>query len=242
MNDLLRRAIAHARLTQAEVADLVGVDTKTVRRWLAGRTPYPRHRASLVQILGVNEADLWPDLPMRVEHPEFRTPEIVAAYPHRWAVPRTVWQQLFEGARVQIDILAYAGLFLAEDSGLLNTLADRARAGVTVRILLGNPESRRIAERGEAEGVGDAMAAKIRNALVLYQPIREIDGVELRLHDTTLYNSIYRADDELLANPHILGVPAAQAPVLHIRDTGSDGMFTTYTTSFEAVERTIVDI
>jgi hypothetical protein len=44
-----------------------------------------------------------------------------------------------------------------------------------------------------------------------------IPGVELRLHTTTLYNSIYRFDGDMLVNAHAYGSPAAQSPVLHLR-------------------------
>ena len=37
-------------------------------------------------------------------------------------------------------MLVYAGLFLAEDAALQKILADKARAGVRVRVLLGDPE------------------------------------------------------------------------------------------------------
>ena len=43
------------------------------------------------------------------------------------------------------------------------------------------------------------------------------DGVELRLHDTPLYNSIYRFDDEMLVNVHAYGILAAYTPVMHLR-------------------------
>src|SRR5260370_8282742 len=69
---------------------------------------------------------------------------------------------------------------------------------VRVRILLGDPESPEVAERGDDEGVGDAMAAKIRNALVMYQALRRIDGGEIRFHRPVLYNSIYRPADHPL--------------------------------------------
>jgi hypothetical protein len=58
-------------------------------------------------------------------------------------------------------------------------------------------------------------------------------GVELRLHDTILYNSIYRADDDLLINAHVYGRPAAHAPVLHLRRSRDNGMAATYIASFE---------
>jgi DNA-binding transcriptional regulator YiaG len=43
-NEQLRTAITGVGLSLEEFADIVQVDVKTVRRWLAGRTPYSRHR------------------------------------------------------------------------------------------------------------------------------------------------------------------------------------------------------
>lgn len=139
------------------------------------------------------------------------------------------------GARAEIGILAYAGLFLAEDTGIMRVLAQRARDGVAVRILLGDPDGACVAERGSDEGVGESMAAKIRNALVHYRALREVAGVEIRLHDTVLYNSVYRADDDLLVNPHAYGIAASHAPVLHLRRTEDGDMASTYLESFERV-------
>ena len=60
------------------------------------------------------------------------------------------------------------------------------------------------------------MAAKVRNALALFRPLTLSRNVELRLHQAILYNSIYRADDQLFVNQHTYGIPAAHAPVFHI--------------------------
>ncbi|MFB4308945.1 XRE family transcriptional regulator [Actinomadura sp. GTD37] len=235
MNDLLRRALADADLTESGVAARLGVDPKTVHRWVAGRVPYPRHRARIASLLGRDEGELWPHVTVRSVRIDPPAVEILDIYPHRWAVPRPVWQQLFQRAHDEIGVLAYAGLFLAEDTGILRVLADRARVGVCVRILLGDPDGTCVAERGSDEGVGESMAAKIRNALVHYRGLRALDGVEVRLHDTVLYNSMYRADDDLLINPHAYGIAASHAPVLHLR-RGEDGdMASTYLESFERV-------
>lgn len=86
-------------------------------------------------------------------------------------------------------------------------MAEKGRAGVTVRITLGDPDGPHATERGE-EGIGDAMAAKIRNALTLYRPLGEVENIGIRLHRTVLYNSIYTADDRLLVNQHTYGTPA----------------------------------
>ncbi|MFG2014204.1 hypothetical protein [Actinomadura geliboluensis] len=79
------------------------------------------------------------------------------------------------------------------------------------------------------------MAAMIRNALVRYRALRDVDGAEIRLHDTVLYNSIYRADDNLLINPHAYGIAASHAPVLQLRRSGDGDMSSTYLESFERI-------
>ncbi|WP_312847187.1 hypothetical protein [Microbispora sp. KK1-11] len=114
-------------------------------------------------------------------------------------------------------------------------LGEKAAAGARVRILLGDPDSPEVAQRGADEGIDDGMAAKIRNVLVLYRPIRGLKGVEIRLHRTVLYNSIYRGDDQLLVNTHVYGVPAGNAPVLHLRKVLGGDMVATYVDSFERV-------
>ncbi|GAB3972367.1 hypothetical protein GCM10029978_049320 [Actinoallomurus acanthiterrae] len=72
--------------------------------------------------------------------------------------------------------------------GITRILAEKAHAGVPVRISLGNPDSPHVAERGATEGVDEAMAAKIRNSIVLYQSLRDLGGVGL--HQTILYASL----------------------------------------------------
>lgn len=226
----LRRALAGARLRDIDVAKTLGVDPKTVQRWLGGRLPQPRHRWGLADLLSLHEYDLWPHL---AGVPSIG-PEIYATYPHRGSVPRDVWRQLYHSAEQHIDILVYSGLFLAEDVEMIRLLGDKPQAGVAVRIILGDPDSPHVSQRGAEEGIHSAMAAKIRNAIVLYRPLAT-SGVQIRLHSTVLYNSIYRADGEMLINQHIYGIAAAYAPVLHLRRQGDDDVFSTYVASFERV-------
>lgn len=233
-NESLLRALTVARLRDDDVAARLEVDPKTVQRWIAGRVPRPHSRRALAGMLGVDEIDLWPQL-RRSLAGDGRPGEVVAVYPHRSSVPTRVWRGVFESAQQEIGVLAYSGLFLAEDLGVLRLLGEKARVGVRVRILLGDPEGPHVSRRGEDEGIGDALAAKIRNALALYRPLRDVEGVEIRLHRTTLYNSIYFGDDEVLVNPHVYGLTAASAPVMHLRATSDDGMLRTYFDSFERV-------
>ena len=142
---------------------------------------------------------------------------------------------MFENAKREIGVLVYSGLFLSEDAGIQRIFRNKADDGVRVRILLGDPDSETVAQRGADEGVDDVQAAKIKNALVMYRPLRDIDGIEFRLHRTVLYNSIYRCDDQLLVNTHIYSFTAAQAPVLHLRRAAGGGMVSTYLESFDRV-------
>ncbi len=97
-----------------------------------------------MSLVGRDEAELWPQLAMADVRTASPTIGVLATYPHRWAVPCPVWQRLFQSARYEIGILAYAGLF-AGDMGIMRALAERACDGVSVRILLGDPDGTCIA-------------------------------------------------------------------------------------------------
>lgn len=232
MNESLRQAMLRARLREDDVAARLGVDPKTVRRWLSGRVPYPSSRAALADLVGADEADLWPDVggPLTGRS---RPEELAAVYPHRWAIPRNVWTHFFESAEQEIGILAYSALFLAEDAGLLGIIGDKACNGVRVRIALGDPDGSSVTLRGQEEGIGDAMAAKVRNALMLYREALKSQNVEIRLHQTTLYNSIYRAGSQVFVNQHAYGIPASHSPVYCYRESENGDMTAAYLKSLE---------
>ncbi|MCM4085153.1 XRE family transcriptional regulator [Paractinoplanes hotanensis] len=233
MNQPLARALRGAGLDAVDVAAQLGVDPKTVDRWLAGRMPYPRHRAALARLTGWMLRDLWPELPAQVI-PDMQADEVRIVYPYRSAVPADAWSRLFAQAQEEISILAYSALFLAEDLAASTILCNKATAGVRVRLALGQPDGAHVADRSAEEGVGGGMSARIHNALVGFSRLIEA-GAELRLHDTVLYNSVYRADGEALINTHIYGRQASHAPVLHLRIRSDIGMAATYLDSFERV-------
>ncbi|MFJ9556162.1 XRE family transcriptional regulator [Nocardiopsis sp. NPDC101807] len=231
MNAALRKALAAAQLTETDVAAHLGVDPKTVRRWLSGQRPYPRHRWALADLLQADADDLWTQ---NSQEDEARTPasdHVQRVYAHRWQVPREVWWDLFNSAEQEIGILVYSGLFLADDAGILGLLEARAKKGVSVRILLGDSESQTVRRRGEEEGIGETMAARANNALLLFRTLLSIDGVEIRTHSTILHNSLYLTEKKLMVNHHAYGIPAAKSPIFEINRT-NQGMDFTYRRSF----------
>lgn len=236
-NERLRDALLQKGLTPQAVAADVGVDPKTVERWITlGRTPYRRHRHRLAALVRERETYLWPDALGNGGQAQVDESEIVHVYSHRASVPLDLWMRLFNDAERSIDVLVYSGLFLTDQIPQLGAfLRRKAESGVSIRVLLGDPACPAVAARGEEEGVGDAQAAKVRNALVHYEGAAEIPGVAVHLHSSTLYTSIYRFDDEMLVNTHVYGFPGGHAPVMHLRELGAGILFQTYTESFEKV-------
>lgn len=235
-NERLRAALLERGITPDQLAVAVEVDAKTIERWITkNRTPYRRHRYAVAAVLKVEESYLWPDAISPEQAAGASESEIINVFPHRWAVPNDMWRRFFESAEEELGVLVYSGLFVSEDMGIQRVFRHKADAGARVRILLGDPESAQVAQRGSDEGVDEAMAAKIKNALVMYRPLRGLDGIEFRLHDKILYNSIYRADDQFLINTHIYGFTASHAPVLHLRKVAGGSMVSNYLDSFERV-------
>ena len=236
-NERLRQAMGGAGLGPVELAEYAQVDPKTVERWVSiGRVPHRGHRRAVARRLQVGEATLWPTASTDDWASRTAGGEVVEVYAHRSAIAGDLWRAFLDGATARLDVLAFAGLFLPEQTyGLPELLAKRASDGVSIRILLADPDSKAVQVRGTEEGIGDAVAIKSRNAAQLYRPLADTTGVEVRLHATTLYTSIYRVDDEMIANPHILGLPGAQAPALHLRRLAAGGLFDTYAAMYERV-------
>jgi hypothetical protein len=244
-NDRLRDGLLKAGLTPVALAEHLGVDPKTVERWITqDRVPYPKHRNAVGALLKESEAYLWPNALSPERAVKVAQSEVVQVYPRRAAVPPDLWQRLLDKAEKQIGILVYGGLFLPEQNPRwVKTLRTKAEAGARVEILLGDPDSPHVAERGADEGIGDAMANKIRNVLTYYEELRprkhpkkvKDSGAAVYFHDTTLYNSIYRFDDEMLVNTHLYGCPAAYAPIMHLRRLAGGDLFDTYVASFNKV-------
>jgi transcriptional regulator with XRE-family HTH domain len=61
-NVTLRGAIMASGLELSQIARKVGVDPKSVQRWITrGVVPHPRHRWKTCEILGCDENELWPE-------------------------------------------------------------------------------------------------------------------------------------------------------------------------------------
>jgi lambda repressor-like predicted transcriptional regulator len=236
-NERLRDALLRNGLSLEQVSKATGVDPKTVeRRITKGRTPYPRHRHTIASMVRETENYLWPEAVAPERKVEIAGSEVLKVYPHRNAIPADLWDRLINDATEHIEVLVHAALFLVERPTFVRDLADKAANGARIRLLFGDPASREVARRSDEEQLGKGtLGARIRNALAFYRPLLDVDGVEMRFHKTTLYNSIFRFDDEMIVNTHVYGFQGAHAPALHIRRLSAGDLFETYSESFETV-------
>ncbi len=234
-NERLRAAITGSGLSLASVSEAVGVDRKTVERWLsAGRVPHQRHRLAVARLLGEDDLFLWPETATSQRAESASQAEFVALYPNRGSVSIDTWASLIDNATEAIDVLAFAGSFLHDAIPEFDErITSAARRGAQVRLLFGDPEGDAVERRGAEERIGDLLSARCRLTWNYLQSVLGTPGLSARQHNTTLYASIFRFDETLLANPHTYGAAASQSPVLHLRRLPGGRLFTTYMKSFD---------
>lgn len=235
-NERLRAAIAADGLSIQEFSEKVGVDPKTVDRWISrDRIPHRAHRMNAARILGKTDVFLWPATDSDPRARSATRAEFVDLYPSRASLPVSTWQELIDSAGEAIDLLAFAGSFLHDSiPEFAERIAERARNGVRVRLLFGDPDSPAVALRGDEEGIGALMAARCDLTWKYLAPFTSGKaGIEARKHGSTLYASLFRFDDQLLVNPHALGAPAGHSPMMHVNRIPGGRLFAHYMESFE---------
>ncbi|WP_327044044.1 helix-turn-helix domain-containing protein [Microbispora sp. NBC_01189] len=236
VNERLRTALLNMGMTGRQLAELIGVDPKTVERWVnIGRTPHPAIAQRAALALREDLAYLWPETEQGRRRRQGTT-DLVIAYPTRATAPFDLWRTMFEQAEQEIGILVYAAIFIHESwPDFSELLATKAQAGCRIRIMLGDADSPIIRSRGQEEKYGHGIEARCRVALMHYRPLMKRAGIDVRVHGTTLYNSLYRGDDQMIVNAHVFGMNAYGAPVYHLRRTGEGGLYDVYAAGFEAV-------
>jgi transcriptional regulator with XRE-family HTH domain len=238
-NDALAARMREKGFSEARLATAAGVDIKTVGRWVRGESlPQAVNARAAADALGCDPQALWPDL-FPIMRPPGTGTVAVSVYGSRADVPVTVWTELFGGALEAIDILVYGGTFLFDGVPRFRKLLTAAtERGVAVRFIIGDPDSDAVAQRGEQEEIGSNLAGRCRMTLARLQPISGIAGLEIRTHATPLYTSMFRADDTLIANPHLYGAPASDNPALVIRRDDAPELWHDHLLAFQRVWNT----
>lgn len=234
-NVALRNALTRSRLTESALAERVGVDPKTVERWLSddGRLPHPRHRYATADVLGVEQEVLWPDSVRRnIKTGPDR--EVVAVYPRRSDCPKSVWRTLITDATTEITLAGYTNYFLwLELPNLRSVLRRKAEHGCRVRFIIGDPDSDVTRLREAVEAVPLTVSTRIRITLDELAKIGAGTGIEARFSDARfsdkhLAMSLFTFDDEMLLSTHLASLVGHDSPLLHLQRCQDGGLFDRY--------------
>ncbi|QEU93256.1 helix-turn-helix domain-containing protein [Streptomyces kanamyceticus] len=203
-NERLRGAMTAANVTIEALAGHLGIDPKSVERWLStGRTPHARHAHAAARRLDADAYHLWPVMGERRRSVVAPQAEVVASYATRSMVPMDLWRQVLDSATATLDLAVANLAFVAHVVGDLPALlADKAACGVRVRVVI--PETL----TGRALQIADALLA-----------LADHPGIQIATH-AGLVADVLRADDDLLVSTPVDGMIPSLAPVLHLRRLG----------------------
>ncbi|MGW5126668.1 DUF5919 domain-containing protein [Streptomyces sp. NPDC004069] len=233
MNEALRRAMSQARMTDRELAERCGVDTKTVSRWITqtGRVPHARHRWAVCEALGEDEAVLWPAAARKaIKAGPDR--EVAEVFPYRSACPASLWRSLITKAKRELTFAGYTNYFLwLEQARFGAALRRKAASGCRVRFLVGDPDSDVTLAREQDEGVALALSTRIRVTLAELEKVK--DDVDARFSSGHTHLSVFRFDDDMIVTPLLTHSVGHDAPTLHLHRYQDDGLFDRFASHVE---------
>ena len=200
-NDNLRNALSRAGISADELADLIKVDPRTVRRWLTGQPPYPRHRVKIARALDLTEHDLWPEVAATADEAagQKTTGETLIGYADaEHAVPRTM--SLISSATERIELLDDTLFPLLKQPGIAELLISKASQGCLIRILIAQP-------------------------LPSLAPLLNQPGISIQVFEGPDPVSIHRSDRQMLVTIRLDGLLDKRPMLLHLTQRAAAGVF-----------------
>jgi len=222
-NDVLRRRLAEAKMTERELAETIGAATLTITRWITeDRLPHSRLRWAAAEALGCDEVEIWP----RAARAMIKTGpdrEVHAVYlSHDEALPQ--WRQLIVSATEEIAVSAFDFYFLWR---LIPDLSELLRAkvelGCRARFILGDRANPIVAADERSTGAPVTLGSRVDQTRQFLEPLRDV--VQIRESALGFGRSVYRADSDalLVTWPH--GISDGNYPVQHLRRRLDGGIF-----------------
>ncbi len=153
---------------------------------------------------------------------------------NRAKINNDYWIANIKASKESIDILGYAVAFLPELPDVEDMLMEKSKAGCRIRILLGKPESDAVNKRNIEEAKEGSISSRIEISIARLGNLIDNGAIEVKLHDTPLYCSIYRFDNRMLVTPHQYGVRGALAPPIELKRV-EKGLFKSYLKHFDSI-------
>lgn len=226
-NTALLEAMRAKQVSDRQLAEYVGVDIKTVARWLAcpERLPHLKTRWLVADVLQTEERVIWPTA-VRDAVKTGTDKEIVATYATAADVHRPDLGRFIKQAKEQLFFAKYTGYRLWTDIPFLaNHLRARAQQGCRVRFVVGDPaaEITRITDQAEQGTATLPLATRINMTLQALAPLHEL--VEVRQTALVYGRGTLWADNEAIVSPSVVGHPGHLVPQLHLRRKMEGGLF-----------------
>lgn len=235
-NDALRAALARQTMTPQQLAETIGVDAKTVSRWITDETrlPHPRHRWAVAAALETEEHMIWPTS-IRETLKTGADREIVTVYPCRSLMPRSLWRDLITKADQHLTFAGYTNYFFwLELPGLANTLHRKAEHGADIRFIVGDPNSPVTTSRERAENVPLTVSTRIQVTMdELTKLHRRTSRILARHSDQHIAMSVWRFDNDMIVCTHLADQLGNDSPTIHLRRKQDNGLFDRYNTHIE---------
>ncbi len=226
-NEQLKNALRHAGLQPDDLAGLIEVDVKTVRRWLYGALPYPRHRTRIARALDTAELELWPDLAPDSDDDDAPAPvrpgrDLIAIYPTRDHPAAPDPETILQDATRHVDLLIPTFRALRDTHELAQLVIAKAREGCAVRVLATRRPTK------APQPIAEEINQLIRTLLNESAALRAIQS-------TQTVNVLIRADDSMLVTLYHYPRAPAQSPYLHLCRQSTNDLFDGYLAHLDAV-------
>jgi hypothetical protein len=185
----------------------------------------------ILQILtGCSQFELERNIKKEVLKKAAKSTGLLNIYNHRSELSSNDFISRLKKASSNIDLLGHAIHFIPEHFEFKEVLENTS---AEIRICLSNPNSKYVFERNLEEKNEGSIAARISSSLLRINQIQS-KNLTLKLHETPLYCSIFRFDNEMFVTPHLYGLRGASAPMMHL-ENNNNGLYNSYLKHFNDI-------
>jgi Domain of unknown function (DUF5919) len=161
----------------------------------------------------------------------------VRPYAGRGLITRDQWNDIISGTSRHLWLYGMAEQGYANDDAVPAILAEAARDGCGVRVLLLDPDCPAAAEADADEGSPPGtLPARIRASLARFTAMRSAcPAIEVRLYGTYPTVSIVRGDGSMLVTPYLRYVLGSNSPTFALTAESAPGLFGQWERHFESM-------
>jgi len=246
-NVALAQALAAKNMTPRTLARALGINVKTVERWIDGAAvPQKANARPAADALGIPVQMLWPELAelhpgaSGLADPPPPTADLTAVFLTRNEFQNTITTDRLFGSATTICVSGLSLNMLCQGYRDVE-IARLLRAGTTIRALFLDPDGRHIGYREEEEEYQPGVLSNLTrtNIATLVRigvrlPAEAAANLQIRTYDEPLRFNLTLVDDTGIVQPYLPHGRGLDAPTFMIENThDAPGLFEVFTEVFE---------